>query len=165
MWSGEGLYLGRSGGDLYTLRSWRSDVVKFGKVLCQNCNNVRSQPFDRAYDVYADFIQSNMARLTRARSIDWREVYGADWQEASRLLGCYAVKNFGCWIAESGFAPSKVLATFLDGGELVDARLRLTRQHRRPSPIARFSWTENRPSTEASECLELWAGSTRSAPV
>jgi hypothetical protein len=128
MWGQEGLYLGRSGEDLYTLRSWRSDAVKFGKVLCQNCNNVRSQPFDKAYDVYADFIQSNAARLTRARSIDWREVYGADWQEASRLLGCYAVKNFGCWIAESGFAPSRVLATFLDGGELVDTRLMLARQ-------------------------------------
>lgn len=128
MWSDEGLYLGREGEDLYTLRSWRSGAVKFGKVLCQACNNVRSQPFDRAYDVYAQFIQSNATRLSRAKSIDWREVYGADWQESARLLGCYAVKNFGCWLAEGGFAPSEVFATFLDGGELVDTRLMLARQ-------------------------------------
>lgn len=64
MWSDEGLYLGRHGEDLYTLRSWRSDAVKFGKVLCQDCNNVRSQPFDKAYDVYAEFIQSNTTGLT-----------------------------------------------------------------------------------------------------
>jgi hypothetical protein len=128
MWSEEGLYLGRDGEDLYTLRSWRSDVVKFGRVLCRSCNNVRSQPFDEAYDVYAEFIQSNTARLSRATSIDWQEVYGADWQKSARLLGCYAVKSFGCWLAEGGFAPSKVFASFLDGGELVDTRLMLTRQ-------------------------------------
>jgi len=128
MWSEEGLYLGRDGEDLYTLRSWRSDAVKFGRVLCRSCNNVRSQPFDEAYDVYAEFIQSNTARLSRATSIDWQEVYGADWQKSARLLGCYAVKSFGCWLAEGGFAPSKVFASFLDGGELVDTRLMLTRQ-------------------------------------
>ncbi len=128
MWSDEGLYLGRDGEDLYTLRSWRSDAVKFGKVLCQDCNNVRSQPFDKAYDVYAEFIQDNTTRLNRARSMNWREVYGADWEESARLLGCYAVKSFGCWLAESGFAPSEVFATFLDGGDLVDTRLMLSRQ-------------------------------------
>lgn len=128
MWSDEGLYLGRDGEDLYTLRSWRSDAVKFGKVLCRNCNNVRSQPFDKAYDVYAEFIQLNTARLSSATSIDWREVYGTDWQESARLLGCYAVKSFGCWLADGGFAPSKVFAPFLDGGELVDTRLMLMRQ-------------------------------------
>ncbi len=128
MWSDEGLYLGRDGEDLYNLRSWRSDAVKFSKVLCQRCNNVRSQPFDKAYDVYAEFLQSTAGRLPRGESIDWRQIYGADWQESARLLGCYAVKNFACWIAENGFAPSDVFATFLDGGELVDTRLMLARQ-------------------------------------
>jgi len=76
MWSDEGLHLGRRDEDLCTLRSWRSDAVKFGKVLCQRCNNVRSQPFDKAYDVYAGFIDSNAAWLSRATFIDLREVYG-----------------------------------------------------------------------------------------
>lgn len=128
MWSDEGLLLGREGQDFYPLPSWRSDAVKFGKVLCANCNNVRSQPFDEAYDVYAEFVHSNTARLSRARSIDWRDIYGANWEQSTRLLGCYAVKNFGCWIAENGFPPPRVFAAFLDGGDLVDTRLMLTRQ-------------------------------------
>lgn len=129
MWGSEGLYLGREGHDLYSIPSWRSHVVKFGKILCQTCNNARSQPFDEAYDAYAQFIQSNAARLTRARSIDWREVYCTDWKVPTRFLGCYAVKQFGCWIAESGFKPSPVFAAFLDGDELGDTRLVLARQH------------------------------------
>lgn len=129
MWGSDGLYLGREGQAPYSIPSWRSRAVKFGKVLCQTCNNVRSQPFDRAYDIYAQFIQSNATRLTRATSIDWREVYGVDWETPTRLLGCYAVKQFGCWIAEGGFKPSTVFAAFLGGGELVDTRLMLARQH------------------------------------
>jgi hypothetical protein len=38
------------------------------------------------------------------------------------------VKSFGSWLAEGGFAPPKAFASFLDGGELVDTRLMLTRQ-------------------------------------
>lgn len=128
MWGSDGLYLSREGQDLYRIPSWRSQAVKFSKVLCQTCNNVRSQPFDEAYDIYAQFIQSHTARLARARSIDWREVYGADWEASARALGCYAVKQFGCWIAENGFKPSPVFAAFLDGGELIDTRLTLARQ-------------------------------------
>lgn len=129
MWGSEGLYLGREGQELYTIPSWRSQAVKFGKTICQTCNNARSQPFDAAYDTYAQFIQSNAMRLTRARSIDWGEVYGTDWEVPTRFLGCYAVKQFGCWIAENGFKPSSVFAAFLDGDTLVDTRLMLARQH------------------------------------
>jgi hypothetical protein len=128
MWGAEGLSLGREGHDLHELRSWRSGAVKFGKVLCQKCNNERSQPFDEAYDVYEQFIQHNSARLSRSRVIDWRDVFGHDWEVQTRLLGCYAVKMFGCWIANDGFPPPKALVTFLDGGDLLDTRLMLERQ-------------------------------------
>jgi hypothetical protein len=128
MWGPEGLYLGREGQDLYSIPSWRSSSVKFGKVLCQTCNNKRSQPFDEAYDVYAKYIESHGEQLSRANAIDWREVYGDEWKTSSRSLGCYAVKNFGCWMADGGFAPPKALAAFLDGGELVDTRVMLARQ-------------------------------------
>ena len=128
MWGDEGLYLGRSGEDLCSIRGPNSKVVKFSKTLCKKCNNERSQPFDRAYDTYFDFVQSNGDRLCRARSIDWREVYGGSWREGARLLGSYTVKNFGCWMADSGFAPPRTLAEFLDGGDLVDTRLMLVRQ-------------------------------------
>lgn len=147
MWSDDGLYLGRQGQDLYALRSWRSDAVKFGKVLCQNCNNVRSQPFDKAYDVYTQFIQSNAVPLSRARWIDWREVYGPNWHEPTRLLGCYAVKNFGCWIAESGFAPPRALTAFLGGGKLADTRLMLARQQS-ASLAHRAVWLEGGPTLD-----------------
>lgn len=128
MWGPEGLLLGREGEPLYPVTSWRSRTIKFGKVLCKKCNNERSQPFDHAYDEYAQFVDLNSARLSRAREIDWRDVYGERWEEQTRLLGCYGIKSFGCWIAESGFPPPKVFRDFLDGGELLETRVMLERQ-------------------------------------
>jgi hypothetical protein len=128
MWGPEGLLLGRDGKPLYSIPSWRSRTVKFGKFLCQKCNNERSQTFDRAYDQYAQFVDMRSAQIAQAREIDWRDVYGARWEEQARLLGCYGIKSFGCWIAESGFQPPKVFRDFLDGGELLDTRVMLERQ-------------------------------------
>lgn len=128
MWGDEGLYLGRSGEKPYSIRGPNSKAVKFSKILCRKCNNERSQPFDVAYDAYVSFIQSNANELSRAQSLDWREVYGGSWQESARFLGGYAVKNFGCWMAEAGFAPPPEFSAFLDGDDLVDTRLMLARQ-------------------------------------
>lgn len=128
MWGDEGVYLGQEGKDLFEVPGPNSRSVKFTKILCQNCNNTRSQPFDKAYDLYADYIHSNSHRLARSRLLDWRDVYGSNWQESARMLGCYAVKSFGCWIAESGFPPPTVFAQFLDGGDLTDTRLMMARQ-------------------------------------
>lgn len=128
MWGEEGVVLGQEGKELFEVPGPNSRSVKFAKTLCRNCNNTRSQPFDYAYDHYADFIHSNGDLLARTRSIDWRDVYGEEWKDSTRMLGCYAVKSFGCWIAESGFPPPRVFARFLDGGDLTDTRLMMARQ-------------------------------------
>lgn len=128
MWGPEGLVLGRRGDDFYNLRSPRSSVVKFGKTLCQNCNNAKSQPFDVAYDTYAAYVQTSSRQLARAGRIDWRDVFGEDWEHPTRNLGCYFVKSFGCWFAEDGFPPPSPFAAFLDGDKLVDTRIMPLRQ-------------------------------------
>lgn len=128
MWGEEGLYLGREGEALYSVRGPGSKAVKFGKTLCRRCNDTRSQPFDAAYDEYWLHIQANGASLSSATHLDWRDVYGLDWEVKARALGAYTVKNAGCWMAESGFEPPAVFARFLDGGNLVDTRLMLSRQ-------------------------------------
>lgn len=128
MWGTEGLVLGRNGEDFHDLRSPRSSAVKFGKTLCQNCNNAKSQPFDVAYDTYADYIRISSPQLARSKRIDWREVFGKDWKQPTRNLGCYFVKSFGCWFAEEGFPPPAPFAVFLDGDKLVDTHIMPVRQ-------------------------------------
>lgn len=127
MWGEEGVYLSQEGRELYKVPGVKSGAVKFSKILCQRCNNTRSQPFDNAYDVYAEYVQTNGARMRRATLLDWRTIYGPGWKDSTLMLGSYAVKNFGCWIAEGGFAPPAAFAHFLDGGELRDTSLTMAR--------------------------------------
>jgi hypothetical protein len=42
----------------YVVKSHRRDpAVRFVKSLCAPCNNARSQPFDRAYDIYSNYVR------------------------------------------------------------------------------------------------------------
>ncbi|GAA3646754.1 hypothetical protein [Microbacterium marinilacus] len=128
MQDGGGMYLGVDGQAPYRVRGPNSPAVKFKKILCRKCNNVRSQPFDAAYDEYWKYVQTNSPMLNRATVVDWTAVYGDQWAEKTRALGRYAIKNFGCWMAESGFRPPEAFVTFLNGGELADTRVVLARK-------------------------------------
>jgi len=128
MWGDEGLYLGRDGQDLWSVPSAKSSAVKFGKTLCSKCNNVRSQPFDQAYDKFAFYVWDNARELSRATQISWVDVYGSSWEEQAQNLGRYIVKSSGCWMAENGFPPPEVFVRFLEGGQLLDVELILMRQ-------------------------------------
>ncbi len=128
MWGEEGLYLGRDGQELWSVPSVKSSAVKFGKTLCRECNNARSQPFDEAYDKYAKYVWEHARSLSRAKQIDWADVYGPDWQESVRDLGKYFIKATGCWMADGGFSPPAVFVQFLEGGPLVDAAVMPMRQ-------------------------------------
>lgn len=39
-----------------TVQGPNSSLLKFDTVLCQVCNNSRSQPFDRAYSRFVDYV-------------------------------------------------------------------------------------------------------------
>jgi len=56
-----------------------SEAVRFGRVLCAKCNNQRSQPLDRAYEVFSDYLATNIDIFWRADGIDFRRVYGGPW--------------------------------------------------------------------------------------
>ena len=76
-----------------------SDTIKFAKVICHSCNTTRSQPFDRAYDLFADWADQKGDALMTESHIDFAEIYGSHFQnrgdksdtvfcQASRLPYC-----------------------------------------------------------------------------
>lgn len=126
-WVPGGLDLVRPDERIHRIQGPDSQVVKFKKVLCKKCNNARSKPFDEACDEFSDYLDANVARMNRALSIDWQAVFGRSWVDKSRSLGGYYVKNFGCWMADGGFKPPQVFASFLDGGDLHDTQVKMVR--------------------------------------
>jgi hypothetical protein len=103
----------------------RYKVVKFPKSMCDTCNNTRSQPFDRAYDVFSNYLFTNR-HLRLLPGVDFRAVYGATWERDALNLARYYGKHFGCQMVKTGVAVPQSLRDFLDGGtDMADAHMAL----------------------------------------
>jgi hypothetical protein len=76
-----------------------SKVVKYKKILCANCNNNFSQPFDKSYELFVDYILNNEDLVIKRRFVDFRDVYGDEFEVGQCNLYKYFVKSFGCRLA------------------------------------------------------------------
>src|SRR5688572_9386550 len=63
----------------YPLSS-RADRLKFGLVICRDCNNRRSRHFDEAYDRLSAYVRAGQDVIHAQGKLDWSAVFGADWQ-------------------------------------------------------------------------------------
>jgi hypothetical protein len=95
--------------------SSRSNSLKFQPVLCSNCNSERSQPIDRAYDRFADYVRAYGRELYRTQCLDWGEVFDHDWELGRDNVTRYWVKHIACRLAELGIPIEPAMVAFLDG--------------------------------------------------
>lgn len=96
----------------------KSPQVRFEPSLCAPCNNDRSQPFDRAYQIFSDYVWGRPS-LWRARYLDMADVYGPTWQQEVVQLARYVAKHIGCRMAHERFPVPPSLSRFLDGEPLL----------------------------------------------
>lgn len=115
-----------------TLRSLsKGSQVKWHKNMCASCNNARSQPFDRAYDVMDSFIIEHADQMMRWRRLTWMDVYGSEWEEAAGNLGRYFGKQVACMLASQRLPIPNDLIEFLDGaGDCPSVAFRIFRNWR-----------------------------------
>jgi hypothetical protein len=115
------LVWGSKGLSLADIRSIRKDPrVRFQRNLCEKCNNARSQPFDRAYSRYSEYVDANMPTIWQMDGIPMREIFGDDWHAQSLNLARYFVKHFGCRMVDAGVPAPAGLGTFLDGAAALE---------------------------------------------
>lgn len=91
-----------------------SKTMLFAKVLCTNCNNARSQPFDEAYDLFVQKVVDDPEYFRSRTEFDMAEIFPTDPHGGAKLARYY-VKNIACRIAEVGFAIPQQLVDFMDG--------------------------------------------------
>jgi hypothetical protein len=95
-----------------------SDRVKFEKVICHACNTTRSQPFDRAYDRFAEWVNQKGDALMTATDIDLAEIFGIGFQIETENLIRYFAKHLGCRIASDNYSMPPGLVALMNGGDL-----------------------------------------------
>lgn len=101
----------------------KGSQIKWGKNLCQRCNNETSQPFDLAYDQFVDYLLGNFETLYKSKGLDWADIYGVDWQDKARCLSRYLVKQLGCMMATAQLPVPKEVIDFLNGATEVQSIL------------------------------------------
>lgn len=98
--------------------------LKFGANLCRRCNNERSQPFDRAYDVWATWVASHLETLPEMAAVDLTAVYGLDAHEPTANLTRYFVKHIACRLADEGVEVPPDFIAHLNGNPQTPSSLR-----------------------------------------
>lgn len=95
------------------LQGPNSNHLKFKKFLCGNCNNSNSQPFDRAYDKFITYIESNYEKLLIQRVINFKDIFESDYIQNKNNLIRYYLKVFCCRLASNHIYIDPVLIDFL----------------------------------------------------
>ncbi len=76
----------------------KSDLFKYPSLICQACNNARSQAMDMAYDKFSVWCRNNPDALC----IDLINVCGIDYIKEIQYFYAYILKVLGCEILSSG---------------------------------------------------------------
>jgi hypothetical protein len=98
------------------IQSKDSIHIKYQKSLCKDCNSSRSQPWDKAYDLFMECLLSHESEVKRTRKINFKNmVEGCDIGTFSKNLYSYFIKAFGCQLREAGQNPPTELSDFLSG--------------------------------------------------
>ncbi len=114
-WSGDDAVVhARHGEDLRQIHGPNASSVKFGPSLCKNCNNARSQIFDRAYDRFIEFMATNESVIGVDRRFRFSDIYGPDWPDERVNLIKYWVKHVCCMAVDNELTIPELLINYLD---------------------------------------------------
>ncbi|QDG70205.1 hypothetical protein [Janthinobacterium tructae] len=92
----------RSDDTVVILQGPDSKLVKWPNNLCAPCNNHKTQPIDRAYEKFIQYVDAHQADLLIRRQIDFESVYGDNWRIEQVNLFKYFAKTLGCKISGVG---------------------------------------------------------------
>lgn len=102
-----------------------AETLKYASSLCGPCNNSRTQPQDRAYERFADWVREHEDEILATQAIDLQAVFGLGWAAAVDNLLRYFAKSLGCRIHDIGRPVPLALAEAVRGGA-VPAALTIT---------------------------------------
>jgi hypothetical protein len=98
---------------LQVIQGPKSDLVKFGKVLCETCNTARSRPYDLAFEQFAAWAAHQGLTILSRTELDFVQIYGADYEQQVLSLLRYMAKHLGCRIADDDYpVPTPLRKTF-----------------------------------------------------
>lgn len=109
------------------LQSPHSELATFGKVLCNDCNSSKTQPFDVAYETFSEWVNQQGKAVLTMSELDFTLIYGDVFQNSLLDLTKYFVKHLGCRLASEGFEIPSGLSASLGSTNLRSFEVSLAR--------------------------------------
>lgn len=91
--------------------------IRWPANLCGKCNNATSQPYDKAYEAFEQYVVDHHDEISRKSRLKWSDVYGKDYCDQPRDLARYFAKQLGCMLATQRLRVPGKMIDFLNGAE------------------------------------------------
>lgn len=95
------LYFNSSKEKNIVVGSIKSKRFKSNALLCSNCNNNRTQPYDIAWEKLHEFLSLNWKDIKRKNKVDLSKIFPGNVKSSMLDVHLYFVKIFGCRIIEN----------------------------------------------------------------
>jgi hypothetical protein len=118
-----------SGGVKRRIASPNDKIATFGKVLCSECNNARTQPFDYAYEAFSRWVNQIDRKIMALSHLDFSAIYGADFGPSVLNLKKYFMKHLGCRLASLGYSIPTGFVASLWTQHVAPFEITLARSH------------------------------------
>ena len=80
--------------------SLNNDRLKSKALLCSDCNNTLTQPYDKAWEKLSGSLQNNFLIHRKFRKIDGKKIFPGASEKSLLDVHLYFLKLFGCRIKE-----------------------------------------------------------------
>ncbi len=95
------LFLHNAAKTNHRIQGLNADALKIRNCLCAKCNNERSQPYDRAWEVFSHFIRNRLSRIRSGTFVRADRIFPLASNRELRNVQLYFVKLFGCLIHDN----------------------------------------------------------------
>jgi hypothetical protein len=83
------------------IKSIKSDKLKSDALICANCNNNLSQPYDRAWEKLSSYLRKNWKKALIQEDVPLKEIFQDEIEHSMLNVQLFFVKLFGCRIIEN----------------------------------------------------------------
>ena len=113
------------GGEPHDIQGPSDSRLTYEPLLCADCNNAKSQPWDKAYEQFECRVFEHSREILRKRFILLEDVFGSEnFSGACPNLYKYFVKAFGCrLVAANMMVPHDLVALLSQDHFLTKLRL------------------------------------------
>ncbi|MFH0895552.1 MAG: hypothetical protein V2A54_14030 [Bacteroidota bacterium] len=97
-----------------------SDLLKFHKNLCPDCNNSRSSKMDKAYSNFFEFMIDNYESIITSGVVDFKNIFGTKWITQKKNVMRYFLKHICCRLHKNCISIPSNYLKFLNGYDIMN---------------------------------------------